>query len=232
MKRLIITGIVLMIILSMTMTAAASDASSFTTTKSQEIVCGDADGDGTVTIMDATLIQRHLVDLHPPVSQENMAAAIVSGEDELSIVDATLIQRFLLGIIKRFPVEEQAAEPAEGENTEMKMLIDQTPVTVEWEDNEAVAALKEAVKNGPLTVRMSMYGGFEQVGSLGMSLPRSDTRITTSPGDVILYAGNQLVVFYGSNTWAYTRLGHITDKTQQELTQLLSNGNVSIMITF
>lgn len=232
MKRLIIAGIILAIALSVTTTAAASDASSFTTTKSQEIVWGDADGDGTVTIMDATLIQRHLVDLHPPVSQENMAAAIVSGEDELSIVDATLIQRFLLGIIKRFPVEEQAAEPAEGENTEMKMLIDQTPVTVEWEDNEAVAALKEAVKNGPLTVRMSMYGGFEQVGSLGMSLPRSDTRITTSPGDVILYSGNQMVVFYGSNSWAYTRLGHITDKTQQELTQLLSNGNVSIMITF
>ena len=114
----------------------------------------------------------------------------------------------------------------------MKMLIDQTPVTVEWEDNEAVAALKEAVKNGPLTVRMSMYGGFEQVGSLGMSLPRSDTRITTSPGDVILYSGNQMVVFYGSNSWAYTRLGHITDKTQRELTQLLSNGNVTITLTF
>ena len=232
MKRLIITGIVLMIILLMTMTAAASDASSFTTTKSQEIVWGDADGDGTVTIMDATLIQRHLVQLSPFIEEENMAAAIVSGEDELSIVDATLIQRFLLGIIERFPVEEQAAEPAEGENTEMKMLIDQTPVTVEWEDNEAVAALKEEVKNGPLTVRMSMYGGFEQVGSLGMPLPRSDTRITTSPGDVILYSGNQMVVFYGSNSWAYTRLGHITDKTQRELTQLLSNGNVTITLTF
>lgn len=232
MKRLIIAGIILAIALSVTTTAAASDASSFTTTKSQEIVWGDADGDGVVTILDATHIQRHLIQSDPNVEEANMKAAIVSGEDELSIVDATLIQRYLAGMIERFPVEEQAAEPTEGENTEMKMLIDQTPVTVEWEDNEAVAALKEAVKNGPLTVRMSMYGGFEQVGSLGMSLPRSDTRITTSPGDVILYSGNQMVVFYGSNSWAYTRLGHITDKTQRELTQLLSNGNVSIMITF
>ena len=65
-----------------------------------------------------------------------------------------------------------------------------------------------------------------------MSLPRSDTRITTSPGDVILYSGNQMVVFYGSNSWAYTRLGHITDKTQQELTRLLSNGDVTITLTF
>ena len=232
MKRLIIAGIILAIALSVTTTAAASDASSFTTTKSQEIVWGDADGDGVVTILDATHIQRHLIQIDPNVEEANMKAAIVSGEDELSVVDATLIQRYLAGMIERFPVEEQAAEPTEGENTEMKMLIDQTPVTVEWEDNEAVAALKEAVKNGPLTVRMSMYGGFEQVGSLGMSLPRSDTRITISPGDVILYSGNQMVVFYGSNSWAYTRLGHITDKTQRELTQLLSNGNVTITLTF
>ncbi len=232
MKRLIIAGIILAIALSVTTTAAASDASSFTTTKSQEIVWGDADGDGVVTILDVTHIQRHLIQSDPNVEEANMKAAIVSGEDELSVVDATLIQRYLAGMIERFPVEEQAAEPTEGENTEMKMLIDQTPVTVEWEDNEAVAALKEAVKNGPLTVRMSMYGGFEQVGSLGMSLPRSDTRITTSPGDVILYSGNQMVVFYGSNSWAYTRLGHITDKTQRELTQLLSNGNVTITLTF
>ena len=111
-------------------------------------------------------------------------------------------------------------------------MIGEMDVPVTWEENASGKALREIVSEGPLTIRMSMYGGFEQVGSLGMSLPRSDTRITTSPGDVILYAGNQLVVFYGSNTWAYTRLGHITDKTQQELTQLLSNGNVSIMITF
>ena len=77
-----------------------------------------------------------------------------------------------------------------------------------------------------------MYGAFEQVGSLGMSLPRNDTRITTAPGDVILYSGNQMVVFYGTNTWAYTRLGHITDKTPEEMTQLLSNGNVTITLTF
>ena len=92
--------------------------------------------------------------------------------------------------------------------------------------------MKEAVKSKPLSVQMSMYGGFEQVGSLGMSLPRNDTRITTSPGDIILYSGNQMVVFYGSNTWAYTRLGHISDKTNEELTRLLSNGNVTITLTY
>jgi len=122
--------------------------------------------------------------------------------------------------------------PAEEKQEELSMKINNTPVNVDWENNDAVAALKAAVKNKPLTIQMSMYGGFEQVGSLGMSLPRNDTRITTSPGDVILYSGNQMVVFYGSNTWAYTRLGHISDKTNEELTQLLSNGNVTITLSY
>ncbi len=64
-----------------------------------------------------------------------------------------------------------------------------------------------------------------------MSLPRSDTRITTSPGDIILYSGDQMVVFYGSNTWAYTRLGRITDKTDKELAALLSGSGAEIVIS-
>lgn len=226
MKRLIILGMLIIVGLSTIVTVGASGS----TLSSNKIIRGDADGDGSVTITDVTRIQRYLVQSDPSGYELNTQAAIVSGQDELSIIDAALIQRFLAGIIEHFPAEETVM-PTEGEITEMKMLINHTPVTVEWEDNEAVEALKEAVKEDPLTVQMSMYGGFEQVGSLGMSLPRNDTRITTAPGDVILYSGNQMVVFYGSNTWAYTRLGHITDQTQQELTQLLSNGNVTITLT-
>lgn len=198
----------------------------------QSIIWGDTDGDGDVTIIDATCIQRYLVEI--PVLSFHMEAAIVSGEDDLSIIDATLIQRKLVNLIDRFPVEEQIQPTEEPATTpsEMKMVINDTPVTFEWEDNESAAALKEAVKNDPLTIQMSMYGGFEQVGSLGMPLPRNDTRLTTQPGDVILYSGNQMVVFYGSNTWAYTRLGHISDKTTEELTQLLSNDNVTITLTY
>ncbi len=232
MKRLIMAGMIFVMVLSVIMTVGASEAPSLKAVGSQEIIRGDADGDGVVTVLDVTRIQRHLIDLYPLIDEDHMSAAIVSGEEELSIVDATLIQRFLAGIIERFPAEEQAEKPTEGESAEMKMLVNNTPVTVEWEDNEAVAALKKAVKEKPVSIQMSMYGGFEQVGSLGMTLPRNDTRITTSPGDVILYSGNQMVVFYGSNTWAYTRLGRITDQTQQELTRLLSNGNVTITLTY
>ena len=111
------------------------------------------------------------------------------------------------------------------------MKIGNTTVAVDWEDNESVAALRELVKDKPLMVQMSMYGGFEQVGSLGTSLPRNDSQTTTAAGDIVLYSGNQIVVFYGSNSWAYTRLGHVTDKTAAEMAELLGNGNVTITIS-
>lgn len=118
------------------------------------------------------------------------------------------------------------------ETTALQMTIGNTSVSVDWEDNESVQSLKELCRNQPLTIYMSMYGGFEQVGSIGTALPQNDMQTTTSAGDIVLYSGNQMVVFYGSNSCAYTRLGHITDKTQVELTELLSNGNVTVTLTF
>ena len=119
----------------------------------------------------------------------------------------------------------------EEQHMTLQMTINGTPVAVEWEDNAAVDALSEAVNGNPLTIQMSMYGGFEQVGALGMSLPQDDVQTTTSAGDIVLYSGNQIVVFYGANTWAYTRLGHITDRGADGMAQLLSNGDVTITLS-
>ena len=113
---------------------------------------------------------------------------------------------------------------------QMTMCINDMPVTVSWEDNASVAALRELAADG-LSIRMSMYGGFEQVGSIGMRLPSHDIQTTTSPGDIVLYSGSQMVVFYGSNSWAYTRLGKITYKTTEEMKTLLGNGNVMMTLT-
>ena len=121
------------------------------------------------------------------------------------------------------------AAMAEQEEMTMRMMIGETPVGVEWEDNESVAALAALAKDG-LTIEMSMYGGFEQVGAIGKRLPRDDRQTTTRAGDIVLYSGNQLVVFYGSNSWAYTRLGHITDQTPEQLKALLGNGDLTITI--
>ena len=103
-------------------------------------------------------------------------------------------------------------------------------VTVEWENNPTVDALRDLLRSGPLTVELSRYGGFEQVGSLGTSLPKDDVQTTTVPGDIVLYSGSNMVVFYGSNSWAYTRLGHITDKSKSELEALLGGGDVTAVL--
>ena len=128
-----------------------------------------------------------------------------------------------------------AGEPTEPETKEettvngtMKLFIGDVEVPVAWLENESVAALKELAKGG-LTVEASAYGGFEQVGSLGRSLPRNDVETTTAAGDIVLYSGDQIVVFYGSNTWRYTRLGHI-ELSQAELTDLLAKDNVIISL--
>ncbi len=126
--------------------------------------------------------------------------------------------------------EEEENVNSETKETVLTMTIDDCAVTVEWENNESVDALLELAKDAPVTVQMSMYGGFEQVGSLGASLPRKDAQTTTSAGDIVLYSGNQIVVFYGSNSWAYTRLGRITDKTEKEMAELLGNGDVTIVL--
>ena len=127
-------------------------------------------------------------------------------------------------------VSSTEASTEKTEEAVMKLRINDIETKVLWEDNESVAALRELVKAGPLTVQMSPYGGFEQVGPIGQSLPRQDTQTVTEPGDIVLYSGNQIVVFYGSNSWAYTRLGHIIDKSAQELAELLGSGDVTITI--
>ena len=126
--------------------------------------------------------------------------------------------------------QTEADNDQDAEDEEMQLKIRESTVNVEWEDNASVDALAELASAEPITVQMSMYGGFEQVGSLGTSLPRDDVQTTTSAGDIVLYSGNQIVVFYGSNSWAYTRLGKITGLSAGELKELLGNGDVTITI--
>ena len=130
------------------------------------------------------------------------------------------------------PISSELEEENSLETEEMNILmkIGDEAVAVEWEDNESVSALTELLREQSLSIQMSMYGDFEQVGSFGKSLPREDEQTTTQAGDIVLYSGSQIVVFYGSNSWAYTRLGRITDKSTEELAELLGNGDVTITL--
>ena len=122
----------------------------------------------------------------------------------------------------------QPKEDDELMNKTLSLKIDNTLVDVNWLDNDSVTALKKLAKAG-LTIEMHKYEDFEQVGSLGTSITSADKRITTSPGDIVLYSSNKIVIFYGSNTWAYTKLGHI-NLSKSELTDLLSDEDVTITI--
>ena len=128
---------------------------------------------------------------------------------------------------------EQNTESAEEDNgmRSITMKINDEEMTVTWEDNESVEALADLVSGSPLTIDMSMYGGFEQVGAIGTDLPSNDTNITTEPGDIVLYTGNNRGVFDGSNSWSYTMLGHIENKSEDELEALLGANDVKITLS-
>lgn len=124
--------------------------------------------------------------------------------------------------------DNQITKEDETANMKLTLKINDIEVDVIWNDNDSVRALKNFAKEG-LTINMSKYGRFEQVGSIGSTLPSSDTRITTNPGDIVLYSSSQIVIFYDSNTWSYTKLGHI-NLSKSELTDLLGYEDVVISL--
>jgi hypothetical protein len=111
------------------------------------------------------------------------------------------------------------------------MQANGTTLQVTLADTEAASALVELLHNGPISVDLHPYGGFEHVGSLPEPLPTSDRQVTTSPGDVMLYHGNQISVFHGVNAWAYTPLGHIEGATAESLLDVLGEGDVTIELS-
>ena len=119
------------------------------------------------------------------------------------------------------------SEQREEKAITMKLKIDNTVVPVKWEESASTKALKEIL---PLTISMSRYGDFEQVGSIGRIIYREDIQTTTNFGDIVLYSGDKIVIFYGSNTWSYTRLGHI-ELSEEKMAELLSHSDVTIMIS-
>lgn len=111
----------------------------------------------------------------------------------------------------------------------MTLKIGKREVDVTWEDNASVEELKKLAALG-LTIKMSKYGGFEQVGSIGHNITSNDKQTKTAPGDIVLYTGNKLVIFYGSNSWEYTRLGKI-NLSKSELKELLGKGDVTVTLS-
>lgn len=113
----------------------------------------------------------------------------------------------------------------------IKIKVNNDVLDVKLEENEATKSLVERLKNGDISVRANEYGGFEKVGDLGFSLPRNDTSITTSAGDIVLYQGNQISLFYNSNSWSYTKLGKVKNVSSKELKKILGSGDVTLVLS-
>lgn len=130
------------------------------------------------------------------------------------------------------PETVQEDDVQEEEDAEMmRLYIDGNEVPVTWLDNASVEELMGMAREKDLRIEMSMYGGFEQVGPVGRSVTRNDSQTKTQYGDIVLYSGNQIVIFYGSNSWAYTRLGHV-DLSEKELQELLGDHDVILTLAW
>lgn len=122
--------------------------------------------------------------------------------------------------------QQSAEEGPSQEESALKITVGDYELLATFEDNSSAEEFRELLAQGPLTIEMEDYGGFEKVGPLGTALTRNDTQITTQPGDVILYQGNQITIYYGTNSWSFTRLARIDDPSG--LQEKLGDGTVSV----
>lgn len=179
---------------------------------------GDAQASGEYTpvgYFDATENFVRAVEENPMLEGwGNKIVQIAPGSDEPEVSQTSVIT-----------TEEQE------ETNMINLQIGEQNLTAKLADNTSAQAFAELLQEGPVTVQMSNYGNFEKVGPLPTSLPENNQQITTEPGDIILYQGNSITVYYDVNTWNFTRLGRVQGVTQQELKDILSKGDVEITFT-
>ena len=193
--------------------------------------CGgntDADTSDSISETKAEIQVENQADIQIEDQTENQDDAQVEVQAALQDENKTEPQQ----------VSEAAADDNESENEEekgeraamkMNVQVGDYTFTATLENNTAVDELVEMMKEGPVTISMGDYSGFEKVGSLGKSLTTSNSQMTTDAGDIVLYNGNNIVMFYGSNSWSYTRIGKIDDLT--DWNKALGSGSVTAIFT-
>lgn len=155
---------------------------------------------------------------------------IGEGESE-EIQSASSIEGLTVKTDQSSNEDKQQNNPQEEEKVEQNQFYitaGETVFTAVFSDNSSAEAFKKLLAEEPLTIDMHDYGSFEKVGEIGGTLPRNDEQITTEPGDVILYLGTSITIYYDTNSWNFTRLGKIQDATKEDLLAALGNGNVTV----
>ena len=137
---------------------------------------------------------------------------------------------------KKAVTESKAATESTKKDTSDEMLlkieINNYAFYADFESNSSAEALKEKLRGGSITLKMNEYGGFEKVGKLPWPLTQTDESTVTEAGDIMLYQGNQITIFYNSNSWSYTKLGSIDKITGEKLAKLFGEGNITVTLSY
>ncbi len=131
-------------------------------------------------------------------------------------------------IIILFLISLTAVNAEDSMDNTIKMKINDNVFDVKLENNSATNELIKYLEKGNITVNASDYSGFEKVGLLGFSLPTNDENINTKPGDIMLYQGDQISLFYNPHSWSYTKLGKIENIDSDKLKEVLGSDNVTL----
>ncbi|MCR4841616.1 MAG: hypothetical protein K5848_08780 [Lachnospiraceae bacterium] len=117
----------------------------------------------------------------------------------------------------------------EGSDKIIGLFVDSKEVPVIWEDNATVNELKKIAED-EIVITMRRYGGNEQFGEFPVSFTCADEEITASAGDIIMYRGNQIAIFYGSGSVTGTKIGKV-DLSEEQLNNTFTKNDVKCKFT-
>jgi len=213
-KRYLFTLITVVTAIFCGCSSALSDSAVIIESGNAIAISETADVNYTYTIQDVVNLQNFLV--NRPTEENLKDKPYDLNKDGIwNVFDLCIMKR---EIIK--PVSDK-----------LYLTINDTKFSATLENNSSVDTMKEKLSDGDITIDAREYGGFEKVGSLGFSLPKNDTQYSTDFGDIMLYQGNQITLFYEPNSWSYTKIGHVDNMTQEELKNILGKGDVKITLS-
>lgn len=162
-----------------------------------------------------------------------IALSFSMGENKTFSVDMgrTLLQQVQTSIsmnqdVEDFSMQQDIKLSDNAEQSDLKITVGESVFYATFEANSSAKEFQELLLQGPITIQMNDYGGFEKVGSLGTEITRNDSQITTEPGDIILYQGDQITIYYDTNSWNFTRLAKINDPS--DLKEKLGKGTIQV----
>lgn len=161
----------------------------------------------------------------------------MSKKDCIKIIAVTfllLIAITIFNVLYNENVKNKSEYKYEGNSDMISNIIikvNNSKLEIKLENNESSHFLLEKLKQGDIVVNASEYGNFEKVGDLGFDVPRNDKNIKTKAGDLMLYQGNKITLFYNSNSWSYTKIGEVIDKNQEDLQNILGSGDVTFILS-